>query len=145
MAWSQPVIVRDDFAGDYLAVLDRDYSQDSWNNWSSGIITNWSADQLAIHLYEGDGRSYACWAVNQLKLDITGQTFYLKGQNNIFPISDELAVILASAPSGTPLLSYYASEDEQVTREIGPDTVSAWSLIYAPRVIAPGADATSGP
>ena len=145
VVWSQPIIVRDDFAGDYLAVLDRDYSQDSWNNWSSGIITNWSADQLAIHLYEGDGRSYACWAVNQLKLEIAGQTFDLKGENNIFPISDELAAILASAPAGTPLLSYSESADELITREVGPDTVSAWSLIYAPRVIAPGADAIPEP
>jgi hypothetical protein len=137
--------VRDDFAGDYLAVLDRDYSLNSWTNWSSGIITNWSADQLAIHIYEGDATSYACWAVDVLKLDIAGQTFYLEGQNNIFPISDELATVLASAPGEAPLLSYYQSEDEQIIRKIGPDTVSAWPLIYAPRVADPGPDAITEP
>lgn len=145
VTWSQPIIVRDDFAGDYLAVLDRDYSLNSWTNWSSGIITNWSADQLAIHIYEGDATSYACWAVDVLKLDIAGQTFYLEGQNNIFPISDELATVLASAPGEAPLLSYYQSEDEQIIRKIGPDTVSAWPLIYAPRVADPGPDAITEP
>ena len=80
-----------------------------------------------------------------MKLDIAGQTFYLEGQNNIFPISDELATVLASAPGEAPLLSYYQSEDELIIRKIGPDTVSAWPLIYAPRVADPRPDAITEP
>jgi hypothetical protein len=131
VVWSEPVIVRDDFEGDYLAVLDRAYSENSWSGWNSGIITNWSANRLAIHLYEQQGASYNCWAVSQLVLQIGKQTFYLKGENNLFIINDELAKVLASQPRETPLLSYAQPDEQVVTREIGPETVAAWQIIYS--------------
>ncbi|NER81448.1 MAG: hypothetical protein F6K42_18150 [Leptolyngbya sp. SIO1D8] len=132
--WSQPLIVRDDFNGDYLAVLDRDYSSSGFfSRTTSGILTNWSADQLAVHAYEEEESylmSYSCWSVRQLVLQIGQQTFYLKGENNIFRISDDLASVLASQPLETPRLSYPQSNGEVITREIGPGTVEAWSVIY---------------
>jgi hypothetical protein len=111
--------------------LDRAYSENSWSGWNSGIITNWSANRLAIHLYEQQGASYNCWAVSQLVLQIGKQTFYLKGENNLFIINDELAKVLASQPRETPLLSYAQPDEQVVTREIGPETVAAWQIIYS--------------
>lgn len=128
---SQPVIVHDDFDGDYLAVLDRAYSLDIWSDRSTGILTNWSADEVAIHLYESESQRYTAWAVNQLVLELGDQTFVLAGVNNRFPISDELARVLANPPDTPPQLSYEQIDGNIATRTIGAATVDAWRLIYA--------------
>lgn len=135
VVWSEPVIVHDDFNGDYLAVLDRSYESGGvFTGEYSGILTNWSSDQLAIHLYEQDDDyvsiSYQCWAVGMIGLQIGEQIFYLQGENNIFSISDDLAKVLASQPSETPMLIYPRFDGELIIREIGPKTVEAWGLIY---------------
>jgi hypothetical protein len=129
---SQPVIVHDDFNGDYLAVLDRAYSLDGWSGTSTGILTNWSADAVAIHLYETTSQSYTAWAVNQIVLELGEQTFVLTGINNRFAISDELARALASPPATAPRISYGQINGDISTRSIGAATVSVWPLIYAP-------------
>lgn len=135
VSWSQLIIVRDDFEGDYLAVLDNSYSISGFfTRKVSGILTNWSADQLAIHAYEKEDDnfvlSYSCWPVEKVTLKVGEQTFSLHGENNIFPIHDELANVLASQPEETPMLTYRGLDGAIVTREIGRGTVEAWGMIY---------------
>jgi hypothetical protein len=40
LPWSVPVLVKDDFDGEYVAVFDRDYQKNDWNTHESGLISN---------------------------------------------------------------------------------------------------------
>jgi hypothetical protein len=42
LPWSVPVVVKDEFNGDYVAVFDRDYQKRDLNAYESGLISNWS-------------------------------------------------------------------------------------------------------
>jgi hypothetical protein len=86
---------------------------------------------VAIHLYESEIGEYTAWAVNQIVLELGDQTFVLTGVNNRFPISDELARVLANPPDTPPRLSYEQINGDIATRTIGAATVDAWRLIYA--------------
>lgn len=83
---------------------------------------------MAPNTYVG----YMDWAVDQLALTIGQQTFALQGKNNLFPIPEDLARVLASQPQSTPVTSYADSNGKAlVSREIGPGTVAAWNTIYS--------------
>ncbi|MEO0853431.1 MAG: hypothetical protein AAFY15_08015 [Cyanobacteria bacterium J06648_11] len=50
--WSRPVIVRDDFDGDYLAVIDRNFLGNfHLNGAETGVITNWSRNYIRVIVY----------------------------------------------------------------------------------------------
>lgn len=129
---SELVVVQDTFEGDYLAVLDRAYSIDSWSGTSEGILTNWSRDRLAIHLFEAGPSSYSAWAVDHITLDLDGQTFVLTGTNNTFAIEAELYNMLGGQLQSPPTITYFDQEGDRVTQEIGAETVEVWQRIYAP-------------
>ncbi len=49
--WSQPVVVKDEFEGNYLAVFDKNYRDNIWTGDKSGVISNWSRKYLRIYSY----------------------------------------------------------------------------------------------
>jgi hypothetical protein len=137
--WSTPILVRDDFDGDYLAVLDRNYTIDA-NSQESGIITNWSRTKLRIFSYDTVKK---CGILVCTKTPIEGReaskvaikagkdVFRLTGDNGNFEITDEIAMALKNAPPGdTKIKVQFEESGVDIVNDIGKGTVEAWKAVY---------------
>jgi hypothetical protein len=137
--WSTPILIRDDFDGDYLAVLDRNYTIDLQNQ-ESGIITNWSRRKLRIYSYDTVKK---CNILTCTKKPVAGreastvaikagkQVFRLTGDNGNFEISDEIAAALKNAPPGdTKIKVQFEGSGVDIVNDIGKGTVDAWKHVY---------------
>ncbi|MFM2430327.1 MAG: hypothetical protein RLZZ511_1540 [Cyanobacteriota bacterium] len=137
--WSTPILVRDDFDGDYLAVLDRNYTINA-NNEESGIITNWSRRKLRIFSYDTvkkcgilvctktpvEGRE-----ANKVAIKAGKAVFRLTGDNGNFEITDEIAMALKTAPPGdTKIKVQFEESGVDIVNDIGKGTVEAWKSVY---------------
>jgi hypothetical protein len=133
LPWSEPVIIQDEFEGDYLAVLDHDYSIYGLS-YEKGIITNWSRDRLQVLIYEGENAatsSYQTLEVASVELTLNQQVFHLKGRLNQFPLPEAVVQSLGSPPTTSPTISYRNADGDVVTHVIGEGTVNVWPLIYS--------------
>ena len=124
LPWSQPVLVKDPFDGNYVAVFDHDFSD------NDGFITNWSYQYLWVHIYHQLGGSYQTIGISSLTIKIGDQTFELFGQNNQFEIPEALRKAMREAPPNKVSISYLNAEHKKIKHRIGNQTVEAWKSLY---------------
>lgn len=140
--FSEPVIVNDPFDGNYLAVIDKNFSGSlSFEARQSGVITSWSERYIRVYAYAiqkpCSGIDWICpptttvRETSSLEIKVGDQIFRLEGLNGNFPVSPELAEALRDAPPG-PALTRIALEEsgELITNEIGAGTTEAWQVVY---------------
>lgn len=138
--WSKPVIVKDPFDGNYLAVFDRNYKDLNVGGRVS-IVSEWARSFIRVFGYmavERCGPFLACGAnvadaqANYLEIKVGGQVFRIPGDGSgSFPVSSQLATALAAAPPGDALIRVTLNGVNQpVTSAIGSGTVNAWKVVY---------------
>lgn len=131
LSWSVPVLVKDEFDGDYLAVFDRDYRRNEWNANESGLISDWGQRYVWLHIYEiGGGTSYRTFGVDAVDLKVGDRRFHLVCHNNQFAVTDELVQVLQNAVPGNVQISFVSPEGKTITHRIGDKTVNAWKTVY---------------
>lgn len=136
--WSVPVIVKDEFDGDYLAVFDRNYTRDFWTNLETGVFSSWSEGFIRIYAYEQIGcRGFLCRArievqeTNRIALKVGKEVFKIEGEDGNYPITPEIANALRNAPPGeTRIKISYEGSGFAVVNDIGKGTVDAWRTVY---------------
>jgi hypothetical protein len=148
--WSEPVQINDPFEGSFIGVFDRNYFYDRFLNTSARIEVQslWSPesvrfllvtrdrDCLSQPLHYGFSADLGCSEFNntrnivELFLRINDQVFEVAGQNSTFPINDELAQALRTAPDGNVSIRLVTENGEAIDSEIGRETVEAWRTVY---------------
>jgi hypothetical protein len=137
--WSVPVLVRDDFDGDYLAVFDRNYQGNSFlTNRETGIVSNWSRNTLRIYAYDLIKCSklfckdiVAIRETSKVVAKVGKQVFRMEGENGNYPISPELAFALKNAPAGESKIKIqFEGSGADVVSDIGAGTVTSWKTVY---------------
>jgi hypothetical protein len=137
--WSTPVLVRDDFDGDYLAVFDRNYQGGGMmSEHETGIISNWSRGSLRIYAYDKVNIcSLLCKSVEstretqQVSIKAGKQVFRLTGKEGNYAITEEIAAALRDAPTGeTKIKIKFEGSGVDVVSNIGDKTVAAWKVVY---------------
>ena len=148
---SEPVIVNDPFDGNYLAVIDKNYSGSlavGIGTRQEGIITNWSEQYIRVYAYliekPCSGINLFCppsvtvRETSSLDIKVGDQVFRLEGTNGNFPVSPEVAAALRNAPPG-PALTRITLEGSgsTITNEIGGGTTEAWHVVYQDLLTGP--------
>lgn len=137
--WSTPVIVRDDFDGDYLAVFDKNYQKNFFGESEHGIVSNWSRNQLRVFAYDSFkicsgffcNRKVEMRETETVAIKAGDEIFRLEGKDGNYPISEELAAALRDAPPGeTKIKVKLEGRGESITSDIGKNTVAAWETVY---------------
>lgn len=130
LPWSVPVIIVDDFEGNYLAVLDRDSNEGFLVDEVTGLVTNWGTQRLQIHPFHQNPQSYRALSVSQITLQIGSQSVSLQGVDNEFLIDQDLAKLLYDAQLGEVTLSYKDAEDNVIIHPIGNQTIESLKILY---------------
>lgn len=127
LPWSVPVKVQDPFEGDYIAVLDSEFS-----GGTSGLKTNWRAESVLLYIYSGGptGATYRTGEVDEVELKIADQTFRLVGHRNRFSIDSTLGATLRNAPSDQVSASFLDATGKRIEHKIGNGTIQAWRTVY---------------
>jgi len=144
LPWSKPVMVQDDFDGNYLAVFDRNFIRTPTQE--QAVISNWSRNYIRVYVYNKT-RQCGTFALvcrttrtetleaRSLDIKIGDKLFNLTGSNGNFPVGDDLAQALAAAPVGETRVRVSLEESGAViTSDIGAKTVDAWKTVYADAV-----------
>jgi hypothetical protein len=151
--WSEPVQIDDPFEGSFIGVFDRNYFYDRFLNTTTQIEVQslWRPQSVRFLLITRDrdclnhsfhyGLSFnlGCSEFNnarnviELFIRINDQVFQVAGQNSVFPVSNELAQALQSAPAGNVSIRLVTENGEIVDSEIGQGTVEAWRTVYGPQ------------
>jgi hypothetical protein len=139
--WSKPVIVQDDFDGNYLAVFDRNFTRTPTQE--QAVVSNWSRKYIRVYVYNNTRQCGAfalvcritrteTFEAKSLDIRIGDKLFKLTGSDGNFPVDDELAQALAQAPVGETRVRVSLEESGAViTSDIGAKTVDAWKTVYA--------------
>jgi hypothetical protein len=151
--WSTPVLVRDDFEGDYLAVLDRNYENDALSGFETGVITNWSRRKLRIYSYDTvkscnvlfcKKRNVAGREAKKVAIKAGSQIFRLNGVDGNFELSENIAEALKNSPAGdTKIKIQFEESGVEIVSDIGKGTVEAWKTVYQDAVGKPVAKSTA--
>lgn len=148
--WSEPVQINDPFEGNFIGVFDRNYFYDRLLNTNSRIEVQslWSPQSVRFLLITSDRNcrtgsirygiptNLGCSVVTnsrnltQLYVKLNDQVYQVSGQNSQFPISNELAQALQTAPEGNVSIRLLTENGETVNTEIGQGTVAAWRTVY---------------
>ncbi len=138
--WSIPVLVRDEFDGDYLAVLDRNYQKNVLTNEESGIISNWSQNYLRIYSYTAIKRcnglfcsksQVATRETTKVAIKAGDKVFRLTGENGNFKLTPDMAYALKNTPAGEAKIKVqFEGSGVEVVSDIGPGTVKSWQTVY---------------
>jgi hypothetical protein len=151
--WSEPVQVDDPFEGSFIGVFDRNYFYDRLLNTTARIEVQslWSPESVRFllvtrdrdclnqPLHYGFSSDLGCSEFNntrnliELFIKIQDQVFQVTGQNSTFPISDELAQALQTAPEDNVSIRLVTESGETIDSEIGQGTVAAWKTVYLPQ------------
>lgn len=154
LPWSEPVQINDPFEGSFIGVFDRNYFYDRFLNTTARIEVQslWSPqsvrfllvtrdrDCLSQSFHYGLSSDLGCSEFNnarnisELLIRINDQVFQIAGQNSTFPISDELAQALRTAPEGNVSIRLITESGETIDSEIGQGTVEAWKTVYTPQI-----------
>lgn len=147
--YSEPVLVRDPFDGDYLAVIDKNFLGNlRVSGRQEGIVTNWSENYIRVFAYSiqkpCSGIDLFCppsttvKETSGLEIKIGDEVFRLEGNDGNFPVSAELAEALRNAPPG-PAITRVTFEDSgaQTMNEIGAGTTEAWHTVYQEKQAQP--------
>ncbi|MEM9808851.1 MAG: hypothetical protein AAF959_26655 [Cyanobacteria bacterium P01_D01_bin.56] len=148
LPWSEPVQIDDPFEGSFIGVFDRHSFQDRFLNTTARIEVQslWSHDFIRVLpiIRDRDCRSgsfrvspdLSCSEFSnarniiQLFIKVDDDVFQINGQNSTFPVSDELAQALQTAPEAAVNIRLVSESGEAIDSEIGEGTVEAWKTIY---------------
>jgi hypothetical protein len=123
VAWAQPVVVRDEFDGEYKAVLSK----------KEGIVSQWSRNFVDVFISSRFVTVLSFRGVSSLHVSYGGRTLNIKGKNNRFPINQMAAQFLQEAGEKSldvlPTVSYYVGKDKR-TFEVDIGTVKSWASLY---------------
>ncbi|KPQ33302.1 MAG: hypothetical protein HLUCCA11_18895 [Phormidesmis priestleyi Ana] len=138
--YSQPVVISDPFDGDYLAVIDHNFSGNTFL-WGvkSGIVTNWSERYIRVYAYIEEhcptlfcANNRTAQEATSLEIKVGDDVHRLTSTNGNFEVTPELARSLAAAPPGKALTRiHFEGSGEPHTNEIGAETTAAWRVVYA--------------
>jgi hypothetical protein len=136
--WSEPVVINDEFEGNYLAVFDKNYHDDIWSGNKRGIISNWSRKYLRIYSYYSPRcRGLFCTRpiiineTDNVTIKAGNQIFRIEGQDGNFNLTDEVAYALKHAPPGQAKIKVlFKGSGREVVNDIGRGTVDAWKIVY---------------
>lgn len=141
--WSVPVIMKDDFDGDKLAVMDRNKTGGMFFfGKESGIVSMWAENQIRVYQYFREQKDMITdeWIVKEastLSIKIGEEVFRLDGKNGNFKVEDDLAQALANAPEGKSKIKITFEDDGgDVVNDIGEGTVKAWKIVYGDEEVA---------
>jgi hypothetical protein len=138
LPWSEPVVVVDEFEGNYLAVFDKNFNDNFWTDEKSGIVSNWSRKHLRIYsYYSAPCRGLFCqrkYVVNQasnVSIKIRDEVFRLEGKAGNFNLPEALTYALkTSPPERTRIKIMFEDNGREVISDIGEGTVKAWKTVY---------------
>lgn len=136
--WSEPIVIKDEFDGNYLAVLDKNYNDNIWNGYKSGIISNWSRKYLRIYSYVSPPcRGYFCQRAvhiresNRVSIKAGEKIFKLEGKNGVFTLNDEIAYALKTLDKKTTRIKVmFENSGDEIVNDIGEGTVRSWKTVY---------------
>ena len=136
--WSTPVIVKDEFDGNYLAVFDKNYQPRLFTTTEDGIISNWSRKYLRIYAYhlQDCGRIFCqrrltTREASYVEIKAGNQILRISGKNGNFPLTEEAAYALKNTPEGdTKIKLTFEGSGGAIVNNIGSGTVKAWKTVY---------------
>lgn len=140
--FSVPVIVNDPFDGNYLAVLDKNFSGTlTLGTYQEGVITNWSENYIRVYAYAikkpCSGLSFFCpptvtvRETSSFEVKVGDEVFRLEGENGNFDVTPELAIALRNAPPGKAITRIsLEGSGNQIVNDIGAGTTEAWRVVY---------------
>lgn len=138
LPWSTPVIIKDEFDGDQLAVYDRNMSGSIfWSGKEAGIISIWGERTIRIIQFERkntffSGEQWTTREAESFSIKIGEEVFTLDGDNGNFLVTDELAVALRDAPEVQARMKIRLEDSGTgIFNDIGVGTVKAWKTVYA--------------
>jgi hypothetical protein len=124
VAWSTPVMVRDEFDGEYKAVFHKD----------GGFTTSWSREFVDVFAKTQIATAMSFSSVPSLHITVGGRTLNLYGKNNRFYLNKMATDFLRQAGEKVltekPTISYFIGADRKRTYEIDIPTVKAWPTLY---------------
>jgi hypothetical protein len=136
--WSEPIVIKDEFDGNYLAVLDKNYNDNIWTGYKSGIVSNWSRKYLRIYSYVSPPcRGYFCQRTvqiregNRVSIKAGEKIFKLEGKNGVFTMNDEIAYALKTLNTQTTRIKLmFENSGDEIVSDIGAGTVRSWKTVY---------------
>lgn len=148
LPWSEPVQIDDPFEGSFIGVFDRHSFSDRFLNTTARIEVQslWSRDFIRVLSIIRDRDCLSgsfgispdlcsefsnARNIIQLFIKVDDDVFQITGQNNTFPVSNELAQVLQNAPETTLDIRLVAESGEAIDSEIGENTVNAWKTVYS--------------
>lgn len=136
LPWSRLVLVRDEFDGDFEAVLDRDYQKNDWSRNEHGLVSNWSRAFIWLHIYLVDaGISYGTIGVPSATIRVGEEVFALPTPRNRIEVTPELAKALHRAGPNSVSVSFPNQQGKSITHRIGNGTIAALRTLYAPAAL----------
>ncbi len=124
VAWSRPVVVRDEFDGEYKAVFTKD----------GGFTTSWSRDFVDVFAKSQIATAISYSSVPSLHITVGGRTLNLYGKNNRFYINKMAANFLRESGEKVltekPTIHYFVGDGNKRSYEIDIPTVKTWPTIY---------------
>ncbi|MEM8639733.1 MAG: hypothetical protein AAGG51_13090 [Cyanobacteria bacterium P01_G01_bin.54] len=150
LPWSELVQIDDPFEGQFIGVFDRNFFFDRFLNTRVRIEVQslWTPESVRVLLMTRDrdcsGRLnpdntasnvtcselFGSRTITALLIKVDEQVFQVPGQNNMFPVSDELAEALRTAPRENIRIRLVTENGAAVDSEIGEGTVAAWETLY---------------
>ncbi|MEM1242198.1 MAG: hypothetical protein AAGI45_20390 [Cyanobacteria bacterium P01_H01_bin.26] len=149
LPWSEPVQIEDPFEGSFIGVFDRHSFSDRFLNTTARIEVQslWSRDFIRVLSIIRDrdclGSSLGTYPdlscsefsnarnIIQLFIKVDDDVFQVDGQNNKFPVSNELAQALQNAPEMELDIRLVTESGEAIDSRIGESTVNAWKTVYS--------------
>lgn len=148
MAWSEVVIVDDDFDGQYLAIFDRE--KKGALGAEAGIITEWSKKQIKVNFYHAvkqifGGTRMSVGYAEKIALRVGDSVFKLESKDGIYEVTPEMAKAFANAPDEPVKMKMYPSENEgneyftafgEAVFELDIETIDSWKILYGNKEVA---------
>ncbi len=149
--WSEPVVVRDPFEGEFIGIFDRHFFYSRVLNTSARleVVSLWSPDTIRFLLAYRDRDcnfsstafyhqtlsrdclvSNAALKITDVYLKLGEEVFRLEGSNSRFEVDQKLATALKNSPPGNVDIRLVVENGETVDSKIGEETVKAWQSIY---------------
>lgn len=141
--WSEVVMIKDDFDGNYIAVLDRKHNGGLLRSIKQGVVSEWSKKKIKVHYYSKMkpmiGKGYMQVApIETMILKVGEDIFELTGKNGTFVVTNEIKKALSDAKGDEPKMKITIKKNEamlahdvgEMIVEIGEETIEAWKTVY---------------
>ena len=148
--WSEPVLVKDPFEGEFVGIFDRHFFHSRVLDTSARleVVSLWSPDTVRFLLSLRDRDcgfsssfqhqtisrdclvSNAALKITDVYLKLGEEVFHLEDGNSRFAVDEKLAIALKNSPGGNVNIRLIVENGETIDSEIGEETVKAWQEIY---------------